>query len=215
MGYNTYGKKEVGKGRVPVQVWAEIRGAKHGGGTIDATAFADYAVGAVIPAGTPIHLDKSGGTATPIYTYEVLEDVGSADTEVILKGVFPLTATGFLMVAPNAIGGQGKGVAYTGGKYEDEGAFVQSVQIAADALGELSAGTILMVADKAHASGSVPVNDKAPTGLLYHDITKRDGDQWASAGVVDRGRIFEDRVVGGIPASFKTALPGISFEKGI
>ena len=43
-------------------MWSEVKGVKHGGGVIDATAFADanYPVGSVIPAGTPV-LNKAGG----------------------------------------------------------------------------------------------------------------------------------------------------------
>ena len=58
--------------RAPIPVWAEVRGVKHGGGSID---LSDFPVGGVIPAGTPVNLDKSGGTLTPLYLYEVVEDV--------------------------------------------------------------------------------------------------------------------------------------------
>ena len=162
-----------------------------------------------------MYLDKSGGTATPVYFYELLEDIGSSDTELPLKGVAPLGSAGFLMVAPAVAGGAGKGVAITEPAVVDAEAFIHSAKITADALGALDAGTILMVADKAHASTSVPVNQAIPNGLLMHEIVKKDGDSWATVGVVDEGRIFEDRIVGGVPASYKVVMPEIKFEKGI
>ena len=54
-------------------MWSEVKGVKHGGGVIDATAFADanYPVGSVIPAGTPVTLIKQVRTLKPIYFYEL------------------------------------------------------------------------------------------------------------------------------------------------
>lgn len=214
MGYNTYGQRKVTRD-VPLQVWAEVRGVKHGGGVIDATEFAKYATGDVIPAGTPVYLDKSGGTLTPVYFYEVLEAVTTSDTEVLLKGAFPLAATGYIMIAPSTAGGAGKGVAYTDGTVVSKAKFTHSVAITANALGAMAAGTILAVADSAHASTSIPLNPAIPNGLLLHDIVKVNGDTWATGGVVDEGRIFEDRIVGGVPRAYKLGMPEIKFEKGI
>lgn len=213
MSFNTYGKSEKSTG-ARHQVWAEVPGVKHGGGIIDATAFANYPVGWRIPAGTPVHLDKSGGTLTPVYFYEVLEDVGSSTTKIKLKGFYPLASTGVIMVAPDTIGGQGKGVAYSGGKVEDASKGLQEVTIEGNALGDLTTGTIIAVAGSAHNSESVMVSTTVPNGLLWHDIVKEEGDVWATGAVVDVGRILEDRIVG-VPAAYKAVLPGIKFEKGI
>lgn len=211
MSFNTYGKNEKSTG-ARFQVWAEVAGVKHGGGVIDATAFANYPVGSVIPAGTPVHLDKSGGTLTPVLLYEVIEDVTAQDTTVLVKGFQKPAATGNVIIVPAAIGGTGKGVAYSA--VSDEGNSFYKLTIVADALGEVSAGTILAKADGAGLTGKKVDDEVVPNGLLWHDIVKEEGDTWATGAVVDVGRILEDRIVG-VPAAYKAVLPGIKFEKGI
>lgn len=57
MAFNTFGGKRKETG-VRVQLWAEVDGVKHGGGTIDLSG---EEVGFTILAGTPVAIDKSGG----------------------------------------------------------------------------------------------------------------------------------------------------------
>ncbi len=208
MSYNTYGKKSR-DARVPIPVWAEVTGVKHGGGSID---LSNFPVGGVIPAGTPVNLDKAGGTLTPIYFYELVEKLKATDTKAVLYGSAPLTAGGGKLIeVPSTIGGSGTGVAYSAAV--DNGDGTHTITIQAEALGEAEAGTIYAEADKAGA-GAVVENTAVPEGLLWHDIVKEDGDTWGTGAVVDTGRIYEDRIVG-IPSVYKAAMPSVKFEKGI
>ncbi len=187
---------------------------KHGGGVIDATAFADakYPVGSVIPAGTPVYLNKAGGTLKPIYFYELAKALTAANTSAVLYGNYPLSADGGNLIAvPSAIGGNGTGVAYSAAV--DNGDGTHTITIQAEALGTAAAGTVYAEADKAGATAIV-VETAVPNGLLLHDIVKEEGDTFATGAVVDEGRIFEDRIVA-IPAAYKAVLPGIKFEKGV
>lgn len=212
MSFNTYGQKTY-TSKAPVQVWSEVKGVKHGGGVVDATAFANYPVGSVIPAGTPVYLDKSGGTLKPIYFYELAETLEATDTEAVLYGNYPLTAAGGNIIAvPTAIGGTGEGVAYSAAV--DNGDGTHTITIAQNALGTAAAGTIYAEADGAAASGKKVKETAVPNGLLLHDIVKEEGDTFATGAVVDEGRIFEDRIMA-IPAAYKAVLPGIKFEKGV
>lgn len=213
MSFNTYGQNSKTFG-ARYQVWSEVKGVKHGGGVIDATAFANYPVGAVIPAGTPVYLNKAGGTLTPIYFYELAETLLATDTEAVLYGNYPLTATGGnLIAAPSAIGGTGTGVAYSAAVDNGDGTY--TITIVANALGTAAAGTVYAEANKA-GTGAVVKETVVPDGLLLHDIVKEEGDTFATGAIVDKGRIFYDRIVA-IPAAYKKHLEyvGISFEKGV
>ncbi len=203
MSYNTYGQKSRGA-KTPIPVWAEVRGVKHGGGSID---LSDFPVGGVIPAGTPVNLDKSGGTLTPLYLYEVVEDVIATGTKVTVRANVAPAVDDFLMVFAE----KGKGVKVN--KVDEDYYGVYTITLNA-ALGELEEGDILIGADKADDTGSKPEVDLLPTGLLWHDIVKEDGDAWGTGAVVDEGRIYEDRIVG-VPSTYKIAMPSIKFEKGI
>lgn len=211
MSFNTYGQNSKTFG-ARYHVWSEVKGVKHGGGVIDATAFAKYPVGSVIPAGTPVYLDKSGGTLKPIYFYELAKTLLATDTEAVLYGNYPLTAAGGnLIAAPSAIGGTETGVAYSAAVNNGNGTY--TITIAANALGTAAAGTVYAEANKA-GSGAVVKETSVPNGLLLHDIVKEKGDTFATGAVVDEGRIFEDRIVA-IPAAYKAVLPSIKFEKGV
>lgn len=204
MSYNTYGQKGRGA-RVPIPVWAEVTGVKHGGGSIDLSAFP---VGGVIPAGTPVHLDKAGGILTPLYLYEVVEVSGS--TATVRANVAP-AAGDALMVFPETVDGAGKAVAVKTVVEDDYG--IHTITFTA-AFAEVKEGDLLVVADQAHATDAVMKVSLLPEGLLWHDIVKEEGDTWGTGAVVDTGRIYEDRVVG-VPSVYKAAMPSVKFEKGI
>ena len=203
MSYNTYGQKGR-SAQAPIPVWAEVRGVKHGGGSID---LSDFPVGGVIPAGTPVNLDKSGGTLTPLYLYEAVEDVEATGTDITVRGGVAPAVGDYLMVFAE----EGKGVEVSEVVEDHDGVYTITV---AAALGVIEEGDILVGADKADATGSKPKVDLLPTGLLWHDIVKEEGDTWGTGAVVDEGRIYEDRIVG-VPSIYKNAMPSIKFEKGI
>lgn len=211
MSFNTYGKKTY-TSKAPVQVWSEVSGVKHIGGTID--GFSSLAVGSVVPAGVPVALDAAGGTVKPIYFYELAETLLATDTEATLYGAAPLTAAGGnLIVVPSAIAGSGTGVAYSAAV--DNGDGTHTITIQANALGTATAGTIYAEADKA-GTGAIVKETAVPVGLLKNDVVKEDGDTVGTGAIVDAGRIFEDRIPA-IPAAYKKHLEyvGIKFEKGI
>lgn len=211
MSFNTYGQKTY-TSKAPVQVWAEVSGVKHGGGSID--GFSSLPVGTVIPAGTPVALDAAGGTIKPIYFYELAETLTANDTKAVLYGNYPLTAGGGnLIEVPSTIGGTGTGVAYSAAV--DNGDGTHTITIQPNALGTAEAGTIYAEADQAGA-GAVVEETAVPAGLLWHDVVKEDGDTVGTGAVVDAGRVFEDRIPA-IPAAYKRHLEyvGIKFEKGI
>lgn len=211
MSFNTYGQKTL-TSKAPVQVWSEISGVKHSGGSID--GFSSLAVGTVIPAGVPVALDAAGGTIKPIYFYELAKPLLATDTEAILYGAAPLVATGgYLIVVPSTIAGTGTGVAYSAAV--DNGDGTHTITIEANALGTATAGTIYAEADKS-GEGAVVKETAVPAGLLWHDVVKEDGDTVGTGAIVDAGRVFEDRIPA-IPAAYKRHLEyvGIKFEKGI
>lgn len=211
MSFNTYGQKTKSTG-APVQVWAEVSGVKNGGGTI--ADFDDLPDGYVIPAGTPVYLDKAGGTLTPIYFYELKTTLTALVTEAVLYGSEPLNpAGGVIIIAPSTIGGNGTGAAYSAAV--DNGDGTHTITITANALGTATAGTIYAEADKTGA-GAVVKNTAVPNGLLWNDIVKEEGDTVASGAVVDKGRIYADRI-DTLPVAYEKHLEyvGIKFEKGI
>lgn len=211
MSFNTYGQKTL-TSKAPVQVWAEVSGVKHGGGSID--GFSSLPVGTVIPAGTPVALDAAGGTIKPIYFYELAKTPEASDTKAILYGSAPLDpASGYLIAVPSAIGGTGTSVAYSAAV--DNGDGTHTITIAADALGTAEAGTIYAEANES-GTDAVVKETAVPVGLLWHDVVKEDGDTVGTGAVVDAGRVFEDRIPA-IPAAYKRHLEyvGIKFEKGI
>lgn len=206
MSYNTYGQKDR-DARVPIPVWAEVTGVKHGGGSID---LSEFPAGGVIPAGTPVHLDKSGGTLTPLYLYEVVE-VSADGKEITVRANVAPAVGDALMVFPNTVNGKGKAVAVKTVVEKDYG--IHTITFTA-AFAEAKEGVLLVVADKADETGAVVKVSSLPEGLLWHDIVKEEGDIWGTGAVVDTGRIYEDRIVG-VPSAYKAAMPSVKFEKGI
>lgn len=206
MSYNTYGQKSRGA-RVPIPVWAEVTGVKHGGGSIDLSAFP---VGGVIPAGTPVHLDKSGGTLTPLYLYEVVEAVLETGKEITVRANVAPAVGSFIMVFPNAVDAEGTAVKVASVVEDDYG--IHTITVSAT-LGALEEGVLLAEAGTSGATAKLK-EASLPEGLLWHDIVKEEGDTWGTGAVVDTGRIYEDRVVG-VPSVYKAAMPSVKFEKGI
>ncbi len=207
MGFNTFG--QISKtSRAPFQVWAEVSGVKSGGGTLDISS---YPTGTVVRAGTPVALDKSGGTLVPVLFYETAKAVLATDTEVLLVGSGVLSATGNIGVVPETFGGDTQGAAYTAGVDNGDGTF--SIEIVANALGALDMGEVLAKVSDTTATAKLS-NLAKPEGLLWHDIVVEDGDTLATGAIVDVGRIFEDRAPR-VPAAYKAFIPSVKFEKGI
>ena len=200
MSFNTFGQNSKSVGALR-QVWAEVTGVKSGGGTL--SGFEELPVGAVIPAGTPVYLDRAGGALIAIHTFEVGVAAIAAATQYIVNGDVIPQVNSFVMKA-----GSGAAVKINSIIVNADGTIQLTL---AATLGALAVGDILVESGAAGASGAVLAT---PNGLLWHDIVKEEGDTLATGAVVDRGRIYEDRI-NPIPASFKAVLPSIKFEKGI
>lgn len=202
MSFNTYGQKSIGKGKVPYQVWSEVKGVKHSGGVLE--GFEDLPVGAVIPAGTPVRLEKAGGALTYLKTYELAE-AASTTAVKIYAGLGQLPAVGDnLMIAPSDLSTAGTAIAVAAVGEEVDGI----VEITLGAALTADAGAVLVAAD---AEGKIAV---IPNGLLWHDIVKEEGDTMATGACVDFGRIFADRAPA-VPAAIERELVTIKFDRGI
>ncbi len=202
MGYNTYGQKNKTFG-VPVQVWLEVNGVKSGGGGI--VGFENLPVGAVIPAGTAVRLDKSGGTLIAIRTFEVSD--ASTTTKVKVYAANVPVVGDKVIIAPETLDGTGTGfnVAAIGAEVDGK------VELTLNAAITAAAGNILVIADKQGADAVIVATSN---GLLRHDVVKEEGDTIGTGACVDDGRIRED-IAPSLPEIFKKELVTIKFEKGV
>lgn len=195
-----------------VPIWLNVRQKKTAGGILK-TLPTNTPV--TIPAGTPVYLDKfAGGEVTILETFRVAKAVSASDVvvEVLSEGNVPqIQADMIVMKAPETV--------TTTGKSKKIGAVTKASDssnltfaITANDLGVLEAGDILVIADKAAASGaSIAV---IPNGLVWHDLRVREGDTAQSVAVVVDGHILEDRI-NPIPSCVKAILPQIIFETGV
>lgn len=203
MSFNTYGQKKR-TGTAEYAVWAEVNGRKSGGGTVD--GFGDMPVGTVIPAGTPVHLDKSGGTIKVLKTYRVASDV-SNDTAVSINAIDGIPAKDSFVAVLSDITGSGTGLKVSAVASEDDG----EVELTLGAAVTLKAGAVLVEVDKA---GTGAVATVIPNGLIWNDIVKEEGDTVATGAVVDVGRVYADRTPP-ISQAIKNHLVTIKFEEGL
>lgn len=207
MGFNTYGSKQRKYGGSR-PVWFVVYEQERCGGTLENLP----PVGTVIPAGTLVSLDRAGGTAKIIPTFEVAANVSTSDVTAKVKVIPGLSVPENnmnLMKAPDSINGSGKSGAISEVINNEDGTY--SFTITAGSLGALSAGDVLIMADKAAASGKVYA---IPTGLTFNDVYIEEGDDSATVASVYHGEIMEDRIQP-IPESVKAALPQIKFVKGV
>lgn len=203
MSLNTFGQRQK-TGTAPFAVWAEVKGVKSGGGTIE--GFSALPVGTVIPAGTPVYQDESGGTLKVLKTYRVAEDV-SADTAVPVLTAWGVPAVDSFASVMSDVTGTVEGVKVTAVGADVNGVTELTVAEAVT----LKEGDALIEVDKA---GTGAVAKVVPNGLLWHDIVKEEGDTLATGAVVDVGRIFADRAPA-LGAGIEKHLVTIKFEKGI
>ena len=203
MSLNTFGQRQK-TGTAPFAVWAEVKGVKSGGGTIE--GFSALPVGAVIPAGTPVYQDESGGTLKVLKTYRVAEDV-TADTAVPILTAWGVPAVDSFVAVMSDVTGTVSGVKVSAVGDDVNGVTELTVATAVT----LKEGDALIEVDKA---GTGAVAKVVPNGLLWHDIVKEEGDTLATGAVVDVGRIFADRAPA-LGAGIEKHLVTIKFEKGI
>ena len=102
---NTFGSKTRKFGGA-FPVWKDVFSKIDGGGVFEKTPD----VGDVIPAGTPVYLDKTGGTSKCLEFYEALEGSTGTTLKVTVGMGLPTPTVGqFLMKVPDSLNGRGTG----------------------------------------------------------------------------------------------------------
>lgn len=209
MSFNTFSSTQKTYGGSHF-VWHEVRKRLLSGGTLPTPL---PPVGTVIPAGTPVQIDKAGETAKLLEFFEVAAPVTAADTVVKVKAGLglPKPDKGMaIMVAPSTLTASGKSIAATNVTY-DSSDNTYSFTIAANDLGVLAIGAILVNAASVGASVKVAA---IPNALTWNDVyIKEDTYAATVTGVVD-GVIYADRIAP-LPDSVKALLPAILFQKGV
>lgn len=209
--YGVYGSESKAfGGTFPVWKHIDNEGIEDCGGAFKVVSdfAAEYPVGSIIPAGTPVNL--SAGILTILQTYELAADIAALDTVVKFKaaGAARALKTGlFLMPAPATVATTG--TAFTVGTVALNTTTNQyEVTIVADAWGHTAkAGDIFVAAAATGASKLIAV---VPTGLLRREVHIGAGATVATGASVFAGNILVDRVPP-IPACVKTVLPQIKF----
>jgi len=206
MSFNTYGKKTTTYSG-NTAIWLGTGEVFPGGGVLAA----DYVVAdALYPAGSPVYLDIMGGTLTPCEVFELVDAIGSGDTNIKVKlgnqgtvpavsvpyGVAP--ATGYV-IAKAAVASV---VAIDASGFYD-------LSIVANSLGTASEGDFLVICTSVGSNQSMlaPAN-----GLLYNDIHLESGDTSATGAMRVSGQVLEDRIPS-IPPNVKASLNKITFIK--
>lgn len=188
-------------------VWLDVKERKTAGGTFDISGFPK---GTKIAAGTPVRLDKMGGTAVILPTFVVVGAVSSAATTLVLKpqaGINP--AKDMIVGKMTSAGVCAKAVALgvatplTG---DDAGKF--QFTIVGNSLGELADGDILVIASEAGSSVAAVL----PNGLSWREVyVDSDNATLGTVAVVTKGQVLADRIPA-IPDLYKAAIPSITFE---
>jgi hypothetical protein len=206
--FNTYGVKSKKYGG-SYPVWLTINQKERSGGTLETIP----PIGTIIRAGSLVSIDGAGGQAKIIETFEVAENVTATDTTVKVQAyashLKPRNGIN-LMKSPTTVGTGGAGVTIAGVAL-DSANRVFTFTIAANALGTLAKGDILISASKAGTGAKVFA---VPSGLTENDVWIEEGDQFATVASVFHGEIMEDRIQP-IPDCIKEVLPQIKFQKGI
>lgn len=185
-------------------VWISVDESKLSGGTVDISGLKK---GDLIPAALPVYLPKMGGTAQLIIGFSVKANVATTDTAVDFDWS---KSYGFKLKKGDIVGkiNTTTGVAAKAaalGDYTEGTGFA----ITANDLGALTAGDLLYVISAAGSNKNVVLPNGLSRRELYVDLAN---PTYGTINVVTKGQILEDRIPE-IPAAFKAALPGITFEK--
>jgi hypothetical protein len=186
-------------------VWKDVLGKLDGGGVFDKLPKGP----AVIPAATPVYVEKVGGVAKTLAFYEVLE--GSAGTKVLVRvgDGLPLPEAGeVLMKVPATLDGVGVGIEVKDVAVSGNEATVTL----SGAIDGLTAGDVLTIA--AGKGEGVGMRVKNLSGLTQNDVHVREGVKTATCAVVWSGKVYADRIQP-IPEIFKARVPNILFEKEV
>lgn len=199
---NVFGKNSRQWDSSVTPVWLEVKERKIAGGTINIAA---YSKGDEIAPCAPIKLPVMGGTAVILDAFKVEADIDTSATAVKLgKGIFgTLPAAGMIVGKVGANGTATK--AATLGTYTEGTGFA----ITAASLGALSEGDLLYICEAAGSNKAAVLPNGFSWREIYIDV---DTPAYATVAVVTKGQVLEDRVPT-IPAIYKAAVPGVTFEK--
>lgn len=199
---NTFGSKTRKFGGA-FPVWKDVFSKVDGGGVFEKTPD----VGDVIPAGTPVYLDKIGGTSKCLEFYEAQEGSAGTTLKVIVGMGLPTPTVGqFLMKVPDTLNGTGTGVKVTKVVIDGNEA---TVTLSADP-DTLAVGDFLTVAAASGATQKMAITSMS--GLTKNDAYIEEGTQVATCTVVWSGKVYADRIQP-IPDIFKALIPNILFQK--
>lgn len=188
-------------------VWLEVKERKIAGGTFSLDGVAK---GTIFAAGMPVRLDKMGGTVTILPTFQVVGAVSSSATTLVLKpeaGVVP--AEGMIVGKMTSAGVAAKAAALgapTALTGTDAGKY--SFTITANDFGTLADGDVLVIVSAAGANKAATL----PNGLSWRQVVvDSDNATYGTIAVVTKGQVLGDRIPA-MPAEYKAAMPGITFE---
>ena len=199
---NTFGSKTRKFGGA-FPVWKDVFSKVDGGGVFEKSP----GVGEIIPAGTPVYLDKIGGVAKCLEFYEALAESTGTTLKVTVGMGLPTPVVGqFLMKVPDTLSGTGTGVKVNNVVIDGN---VATVTLSADP-DTLAEGDILTVAAASGATQKMAIADLS--GFTKNDAYFEEGTEVATCAVVWSGKIYADRIQP-IPGIFKALVPNILFQK--
>lgn len=197
---------KVGGGRPVWHFAAKPIGQIPGGFKIDLSAFPR---GSVFPGGSPVKYDEATRTAEAHLAVEVYENAAIGATEIKVKknlGNSIVFAGINLIVAPDSLADTATGFTATA---VDTSAEAYDVLTVAALEAAISAGTVLVEADKAGAGAKIKV---VPNALSRYDIyaDPTSTQEWVTA--VIEGMVYERRI-SPVIAPIKAVLTEITFSQ--
>lgn len=197
---NVYSKKEKSFGG-GFQLWRMVREVLGSGGTIQNMKASTY----LYPSGTPVEMSTDGKVKI-LEFYKVTLNSATTTVRVMKADALSVPLVGeFLMTAPSALAGTGKGVTVLA--VDSTNADYHELTLNAD-LGSLVVGNLLCTAA---ADGATVSAYAVPNALLRRDIYVEDGAYAGLADGVVRGTVLAERLPL-MSTVVKDKLNGIVFD---
>lgn len=154
----------------------------------------------ILPAGTPMYVDESARTATPLKTAVAQANATNSATDIkVLKGHF-LAVGDFLAKTVGSKAYAITAITTTETDYD-------TVSIGTTLGAAITAGDVLFVSSAEGASAAAL--NVTPNGLLYQSVKIESN---TACAVAYKGAIYERRVTQGIPSAVKSVLYQILFS---
>lgn len=185
-----------------VPVWKEVFAKMTSGAKLGVVP----AIGSVLPAGTPVVVDKVGGTAMPIAFYKAaaaVADVTATEIVIVAKDNYEAPIVG------DKIKVLSTGVELTVSEVGEVANDTITLTVSTITAG-IAEGAILYLSE--HSAVDIDVANFA--GLTLFDVYAETGTTAATVAIVASGTVYADRVPF-VPQEVKSYIPNIIFEKGI